>query len=85
MRSVRFFLNRLFLGVTVVAVIVNGSFLFLFAMIFIAFVASRVGRMYLNASRELKRMESVSRSPVYNQFSETLNGAATIRAYVLYI
>eukprot|EP00897_Mesotaenium_endlicherianum_P008662 jgi/Mesen1/7824/ME000417S07136 len=31
--------------------------------------------------REAKRLDSVARSPVYAQFSEALNGLATIRAY----
>jgi ABC-type multidrug transport system fused ATPase/permease subunit len=36
---------------------------------------------FRNVSRETKRLESVSRSPVYGQFSETLGGLTTIRAY----
>ncbi|TPX56510.1 hypothetical protein SpCBS45565_g08389 [Spizellomyces sp. 'palustris'] len=40
-----------------------------------------IAKMYLNTSRELKRLESVSRSPLYSQFSETLAGATTIRAF----
>jgi ATP-binding cassette subfamily C (CFTR/MRP) protein 1 len=36
---------------------------------------------YLSASRELKRLDSISRSPIYAQFGETLNGVSTIRAY----
>ncbi|KAJ3042390.1 hypothetical protein HDV00_007346 [Rhizophlyctis rosea] len=40
-----------------------------------------IASMYLNLSRELKRLESVSRSPLYSQFSETLTGVTTIRAY----
>ena len=33
------------------------------------------------SSRELQRIESVSRSPIYAQFSESLNGLDTIRAF----
>eukprot|EP00538_Stauroneis_constricta_P012382 CAMPEP_0119570218 /NCGR_PEP_ID=MMETSP1352-20130426/43504_1 /TAXON_ID=265584 /ORGANISM="Stauroneis constricta, Strain CCMP1120" /LENGTH=1567 /DNA_ID=CAMNT_0007619885 /DNA_START=651 /DNA_END=5354 /DNA_ORIENTATION=- len=36
---------------------------------------------FRNVSRETKRLESISRSPVYAQFSETLGGLTTIRAY----
>ena len=32
-------------------------------------------------SRETKRLESIARSPVYSQFSETLGGLTTIRAF----
>jgi ATP-binding cassette subfamily C (CFTR/MRP) protein 1 len=36
---------------------------------------------FRNVSRETKRLESLSRSPVYAHFSETLGGLTTIRAY----
>jgi len=36
---------------------------------------------FRSVSRETKRLESVSRSPIYAQFSETLGGLTTIRAY----
>ena len=33
------------------------------------------------SSRELKRLEALSRSPLFSHFSETLNGMSTIRAF----
>lgn len=38
-------------------------------------------RYYLGAKRELKRLDGVSRSPVFAHFQESLGGLTTIRAY----
>uniref|UniRef100_A0A0A0KAW3 ABC-type xenobiotic transporter n=2 Tax=Cucumis sativus TaxID=3659 RepID=A0A0A0KAW3_CUCSA len=39
---------------------------------------------YQSTAREVKRLDSISRSPVYAQFTEALNGLSTIRAYKAY-
>ncbi|KAI2110795.1 Transporter of the ATP-binding cassette (ABC) [Ophidiomyces ophidiicola] len=54
---------------------------FLIAGAFITLLYCGLGALYLNSSRDLKRLESVQRSPLYQQFGETLNGVVTIRAY----
>ncbi|CAJ2507141.1 Uu.00g083270.m01.CDS01 [Anthostomella pinea] len=68
------------IGVTVVliAAITPG---FLIAGVFITALYVLVGMFYLRASRDLKRLESVNRSPLFQQFGETLSGVTTIRAY----
>ncbi|KAG5234890.1 ABC transporter family member [Salix suchowensis] len=39
---------------------------------------------YQSTSREVKRLDSITRSPVYAQFGEALNGLPSIRAYKAY-
>lgn len=64
--------------VILISVITPG---FLIAGFFITVLYTLIGRFYLNSSRDLKRLESVHRSPLYQQFGETLSGMTTIRAY----
>ena len=37
---------------------------------------------YRNVARELKRLDSLSRSPIYAHFSETLGGLPVIRSFL---
>ncbi len=38
-------------------------------------------RFFVATSRQIKRIESASKSPIFSLFTETLNGMSTIRAY----
>ncbi|KAA8641709.1 uncharacterized protein ATNIH1004_011845 [Aspergillus tanneri] len=72
------FLASVIIIVVLISVITPG---FLVAAVFITLIYFTLGAVYLNSSRDLKRLESVQRSPLYQQFGETLNGIVTIRAY----
>uniref|UniRef100_A0A4W6CQJ0 ATP-binding cassette, sub-family C (CFTR/MRP), member 2 n=1 Tax=Lates calcarifer TaxID=8187 RepID=A0A4W6CQJ0_LATCA len=47
----------------------------------LALVYYFVQRFYVATSRQLRRLDSVSRSPIYSHFSETVSGLSVIRAY----
>ncbi|KAH8917874.1 P-loop containing nucleoside triphosphate hydrolase protein [Atractiella rhizophila] len=64
--------------IVVVVVIVPWFIIPIFIMLFI-FRAISV--RYLATSLELKRLESVNKSPIISQFGETLAGLSTIRAF----
>lgn len=69
---------------TVVCIVVLISVItpkFLIAALFISITYFAIGKFYLSSSTDLKRLESVQRSPLYQQFGETLSGVTTIRAY----
>ncbi|MEY4064324.1 MAG: canalicular multispecific organic anion transporter 1 isoform, partial [Pseudomonadota bacterium] len=47
----------------------------------LAFVYLKIQHLFRVTSREVKRLESISRSPVYAHFSESLAGVSVIRAF----
>ncbi|PWN47828.1 putative YBT1 [Violaceomyces palustris] len=55
--------------------------LFAFVAIVIMAIYYVIGTLYIVSSRDLKRVESVQRSPIYTVVGEVLQGAVTIRAY----
>ena len=59
--------------------VVSPYFLLLAPFILVSF--AHIANLYRTTSRELKRFAAITTSPVYAQFSETLNGISTIRAY----
>lgn len=50
-------------------------------LILFAYVYYRTAQAYVGAARDLRRLESVTRSPIFQSFSEVLNGIATVRAF----
>ncbi|XKL69367.1 hypothetical protein PGB90_007136 [Kerria lacca] len=56
---------------------------FMVVIIPIGVVFYFIQRFYSSTSRQLSRLESVSRSPIYSFFNETIAGTESIRAYGL--
>ncbi|KAH0839445.1 P-loop containing nucleoside triphosphate hydrolase protein [Lanmaoa asiatica] len=54
---------------------------FILTIIPLSWFYYRVTVYYLSTSRELKRLDAVSKSPIFAWFSESLSGLSTIRAY----
>jgi ABC-type multidrug transport system fused ATPase/permease subunit len=67
------------IAITVLISVITPSFLF--ASVFIAALYWAIGTFYLTSSREIKRIDSISKSPIFQHFGETLSGISTIRAY----
>ena len=55
------------------------NFWVLLIVVPLAVIAVYISMYSLKTSQQLKRLESINRSPVYSHVSETLNGLETIR------
>lgn len=66
-------------SIAMVAYVTRGIYLALVVVILPFYIITQ--QVYRRTSRELKRLDSISRSPLYAHFSETLTGISTIRSY----
>lgn len=80
-RSLLDALGCVFSIVSTLAVVVAVTPFALLGVVPIAFLYWRVQRTFRPASREGQRVDSITRSPIFAQFSETLAGVAVIRAF----
>ena len=62
-------------------VISTATPIFLTAVVPIILVFLIIQQLYIATSRQLKRLYSVSKSPIFSHFSETVSGAQVIRAF----
>lgn len=67
------------LGISIAGFIVS-PIMILFAAILMS-TAAFIGTRYLSGALEVKRLESVAKSPILEQFGSVLAGVATIRAF----
>ena len=67
------------LGSIVAITIVTPSFGVVMAVLCVVYF--RVTNYYRTVARELKRLEAISRSPIYSYFGETLGGLPVIRSF----
>ncbi|XP_059153099.1 multidrug resistance-associated protein 1-like [Physella acuta] len=80
-RLVRMFSQQLFTVLSVVVVISYTTPLFVAAIFPVVIIYYLLQKLYIPTSRQLRRNESTTRSPIYSHFNETLTGVSTIRAF----
>ncbi|GAB5588211.1 hypothetical protein Unana1_03111 [Umbelopsis nana] len=82
-RTFSAYFRVLFSVISTVCVISYSTPPFMFLIVPLIFVYMAIQRYYLQTSRELKRLDSVSKSPIYSFFQQTLSGSgvATVRAF----
>ncbi|KAI8422275.1 hypothetical protein MSG28_006161 [Choristoneura fumiferana] len=74
------FLAQIFGLIGAVTVVIYGLPWLLVGVVPITFIYYRLQRLYRVTSRQLKRLQSVTLSPIYAHFNDTLEGLTTIRA-----
>ncbi|XP_059143338.1 multidrug resistance-associated protein 1-like [Physella acuta] len=77
----RSWMNTFFGTISTIIVVSYSTPIFMVVILPVGILYYLVQRFYIPTSRQLKRIESTTRSPIFTHFSETITGAASIRAY----
>lgn len=80
-RVLHSFIRTMIIVIGVLVVISVSVPPFLLAVVPLWFIYRAILRYYLATSRELKRLDAVSKSPIFTWFQESLGGLSTIRAF----
>ncbi|TIB16346.1 hypothetical protein E3P89_00354 [Wallemia ichthyophaga] len=80
-RVISGFFRTLIVVISIVFVIGGALPPFLLMIIPLSIFYQWIMKLYLSTSREIKRLDAVSRSPVFSWFQESLGGLPTIRAF----
>ncbi|XP_015781159.1 multidrug resistance-associated protein 1 [Tetranychus urticae] len=79
--SLQQFLMRVFSSVTAVIIIIKETPFLVIMIIILALVYILIQKIYIASSRQLRRIDGVTRSPIFSHYTETVTGSTSIRAY----
>jgi len=79
--TARTFVSCMFRVIAAIAIISWTIPKILIPFAFVLVIYYFIQKLYVTTSRQLKRLESITRSPIYSHFSETITGTSTIRAF----
>lgn len=82
-RTMAMMVVMVFGTIAILAVIGAVTPFFLTAVLPLGYIYNQVQKYYIRTSREVKRLDSTTKSPIFSLFSETLAGVATIKAFDL--
>ncbi|PVU96626.1 hypothetical protein BB559_002317 [Furculomyces boomerangus] len=71
-------LLSIFFGLLAITIVLPAFFVVVIPMVYLFL---KIQNIFIHISRDLKRLDSVSRSPIYQDFQESLGGVSTIRAF----
>ncbi|KAJ8520309.1 hypothetical protein ONZ45_g2846 [Pleurotus djamor] len=77
----RSIINGLSVSITVVSVSIVGGWPFVIAVVIFGYTYYNVAKVYGQTSRDMRRLDSVTRSPLYSIYGETISGVTIIRAF----
>ena len=79
--SLRIVIEELLQLITTLIMIAIATPYFLIILLPVSLSFYFIQKFYIPTARQVRRLESITRSPIYSHFSETLSGVSTIRAY----